>query len=565
MSTQRVYALLAVFTLFIGLIGYRVISFQLVRSDELSRQALAVRLEEDIVPAMRGTIYDARGVPLATNIPRARVWAVLSQVEDPAGLAVQLAPLVGETPEVLLTRLTTPEVDWVLLARQVSPEASDQLTALDHPGLVVEPEPGRVYPAHELAAHVLGFTNYEHEGAYGIEGEHDDVIGGIPGRLQGERDGEGNVIGLSPSTWQAPVDGADVVLTLDSAVQRIIERVLFETIQEQGASGGTIIVQDPRTGAILGMASYPTFDPNSFSEEDDISVFTNPAVSQVYEPGSTFKAIVMAIGIDLGVVTPDTVHDDAPGYVEVPGHAPITNNEGRVWGEETMTQVLEHSTNLGAIFVAQRIGRERFYQRLADFGIGKLSGVDLQGEERGILTKPWESDWNDTLYYTNAFGQGVAVTPVQLINALSAIVNGGHLMEPYVVAEEHWPDGSVVSYEPQVVREVISEETSATLRAMLYSVVENGTGIFAQVPGYAIGAKTGTAQIPSPDGGYMPDATTASIIGFGPVEEPQFSVLVKIDAPTESEWGETVAGPALQQVFTELFALYGIAPTEEVQ
>lgn len=562
MPAQRAYVLLAVFALFVGLIGLRVVSFQLVQSEELARQAQAERFDEDVVPALRGVIYDSRGVPLAANVPRTRVWAVLSQIDDRAGLAAQLAPIVGEPAETLLARLNTPDVDWVLLARRLPTAAADQLSALEHDGLVIEPEPGRVYPAGSLAAHVLGFVDYEQEGAYGIEGEYDELIGGTPGRLQGERDGAGNVIGLSPSTWEAPADGADVVLTIDSAIQRIIEQVLLDTIETQGASGGTIVVQDPRTGAILGMASYPTFDPNTYAEADDIGVFTNPAVSQLYEPGSTFKALVMAIGIDLGVVMPDTVHNDAPGYIEVPGHPPITNNEGRVWGEETMTQVLEHSTNLGAIFVAQQIGVERLFERLADFGIGKLTGVDLQGEERGILTKPWESDWNDTLFYTNAFGQGVAVTPLQLVNALSAIVNGGNLMRPYVVAEERHADGSVVAHEPEVIRSVISPEASATMRAMLHSVVENGTGIFADVPGYAIGAKTGTAQIPSPDGGYLPDVTTASIVGFGPVDEPQFTVVVKIDQPTESPWGETVAGPALQQVFTELFALYGIAPTE---
>lgn len=565
MPAHRAHVLLAVFVLFIGLIGLRVVSFQLVRSDELSQQALAGRFEEDVVPALRGVIYDARGVPLAANVPRARVWAVLSQIGDRAALAAQLAPLIGEPADALLARLNTPDVEWVLLARQLSTEAAQQLEALGHAGLVVEAEPGRVYPAGTLAAHVLGFVDYEHQGAYGVEGEHDDAIGGTEGRLQGERDGDGNVIGLSPSTWEAPVDGSDVVLTIDSAVQRIIEQVLLETIEEQGATGGTIVVQDPRTGAILGMASYPTFDPNRYAETEDIGVFTNPAVSQLYEPGSTFKAVVMAIGIDAGVVTPDTVHNDAPGYIEVPDHPPITNNEGRVWGEETMTQVLEHSTNLGAIFVAQQIGVDRLYERFADFGIGKLTGIDLQGEERGLLTKPWESDWNDTLFYTNAFGQGVALTPVQLVNALSAIVNGGYLMRPYVVAEEHHPDGTVEAHQPEIVRQVISAESSAIMREMLYSVVENGTGVFAEVPGYAIGAKTGTAQIPSPDGGYLPDATTASIIGFGPVEDPQFTVLVKIDQPSESPWGETVAGPALQKVFTELFALYGIAPTEEVE
>lgn len=553
---------MGVFLVFVALIGYRVVGMQVIRADALGERAVAERFSETMVPARRGDILDANGLPLATNAPSARIWGVLSQVEDRRTVAETLAPLLNLPVSVLQERLDTEGADWVLLASQIPSEAVPAIQQLALPGIILEPEPSRVYPNGTFLAHVLGFTNDEQVGNYGVEGAYDQVIGGTPGLLEGERDGEGNVIALSPSRWQPPVDGAALVLTIDSGVQQIIERVLLETIETNGAEGGTIIVQDPKTGAILGMASWPVYDPNAFTEVDDIGVFTNPAVSTLYEPGSTFKAIVMAIGIDDGVVSADTVHDDSPGYIEVPGHAPITNNNGRVWGEETMTQVLERSTNLGAIFVAQQIGTERFYRRLADFGIGKPTGIDLQGEEQGILTKPWERDWNETLFYTNAFGQGVAVTPIQLINAVSAIVNGGYLMEPYVVAEERWPDGSVVSHQPQVVRQVISEASSATLREMLQSVVDNGTGVFAAVEGYEIGAKTGTSQVPSPDGGYLEEATTASIVGFGPVDEPRFTVLVKIDKPKESPWGETVAGPALQQVLTELFQLYGIPPAE---
>jgi cell division protein FtsI (penicillin-binding protein 3) len=377
----------------------------------------------------------------------------------------------------------------------------------------------------------------------------------------GERDGVGNVIALSQSTWDPPVDGADLVLTIDSAVQRIVETVLAETIREQNAAGGTIIVQDPNTGAILGMASWPKFNPNSFDTVNDMAVFSNPAVSSVYEPGSTFKTIVMAIGIDDGAVSPDTIHYDAPGYREVPDHPPITNNNGRVFGEETMTEVLIHSSNLGAIFVAEHIGRDQFYQRLMEFGMGRETGIDLQGEEQGILIGPWQPDWSQTLYFTSSFGQGIAVTPIQLVNAVSAIVNGGKLMQPYVVSEVRSGD-DVSVHEPRVVREVISPESSAIMREMLHEVMVQNTSQFADVPGYRIGAKTGTAQIPSPAGGYIEDATIASIVGFGPVEEPQFTVLVKIDWPKESPWGDTVAAPAMGEVFNQLFKLYGIPPTE---
>jgi cell division protein FtsI/penicillin-binding protein 2 len=534
---------------------------QVVRSAEFGDQAVAERLQESSIPASRGDILDSNGVRLATNVPADRVSAIVSLIDDKRATAAALSPHIGRPAGEIEAALNQEGAEWVLLARRLSPEASATIAALDLDGIVLDPEPRRVYPEGSFASHVLGFANYDHEGNYGVEGAYDTEVGGTPGRIIGERDGAGNVIALSQSTWDPPADGSDLVLTIDSAVQRIIESVLAETVREQNAAGGTIIVQDPNTGAILGMASWPTFDPNSFDEVNDISTFSNPAVSSVYEPGSTFKSIVMAIGIDDGVVTPDTVHNDAPGYVEVPDHPPITNSNGRVWGDETMTEVLEHSANLGAIFVAERIGQDRFYQRLMEFGMGRETGIDLQGEEQGILTGPWEPDWNPTLFYTTSFGQGIAVTPIQLVNAVSAVINGGKLMQPYVVSEVRGEDETIV-HAPTMIRQVMSPESSATLREMLHSVVVNSAGAFANVPGYAIGAKSGTAQIPSPEGGYIDDATIASMVGFGPVENPQFTVLVKIDWPKESPWGETVAGPALGEVFSQLFKLYGIPPTE---
>lgn len=561
-ARRRTLAILFVFGLFVCLIAFRVIQVQIVRSQELAGKAAAERLVVDTVPARRGDILDARGMLLATDLPSARIWAILPNIEDRQATAGLLAPLIDQPVETIVTRLSAPDVEWLLLATQIEPDAVAAIEALELEGIVLEPEPLRYYPNAAFASHVLGFTNAAHEGNYGVEGALDETIGGDPGTLVAERDGAGNVIALSQSYWDPPEDGSDVVLTLDSAVQLIIEDVLRETITEQRAKGGTIIVQNPQTGAILGMANWPVYDPNDYGDVDDLATFANPAVSRIYEPGSTFKSIVMAIGIDDGFVTPDATFDDAPGYREVPDHPPITNNNGHIYGTLTMTDVLVRSSNLGAIHVAELIGAERLYQRLTQFGIGKPTGIDLQGEERGIVAKPWESDWNETLFFTNAFGQGIAITPLQIVNAYSAIVNGGHLMEPYIVAEQRLPDGSVVNHEPSVVRSVISEETSAEMREMLHQVVERRYDVYPQVPSYDIGAKTGTAQVPSPDGGYVEDTTIASIIGFGPVEDPQFVVLVKIDEPQETPWGETAAGPALGKILNELFILYGIEPTE---
>ena len=559
-STKRTAGLLLAFGVFALFIVIRVVHVQVVRSHELADRAVAVRLATDDVPARRGDIYDARGTLLATDLPSARVWAILDQIEDSHGAAELLAPLLGETVAELSAMLSTPDVEWLLLARQIEPSAVRAIEALDLDGILLEPEPKRFYPNGDFASHVLGFSNIEHEGNYGVEGGMDDVVGGESGTLIGERDGAGNVIALTPSYWDAPVDGSDLVLTIDSGVQLLIERVLRRTILEQNAKGGTIIVQDPNSGAILGMASWPDFDPNLYAETDDLGVFTNPAVSRVYEPGSTFKTVVMAIGIDDGVVTADSTFNDAPGYREIPDHEPITNNNGAIYGTQTMTEVLVRSSNLGAIHVAEKIGAERLFQRLTQFGIGKLSGIELQGEERGILTKPWERDWNETLFFTNSFGQGIAVTPIQIVNAYSTIVNGGWLMKPYVVAEEHRQDGETIIHGPEARRQIISEETSAIMREMLHQVVERRWEHYPQVAGYEIGAKTGTAQVPSPDGGYVEDATIASIVGFGPVENPEFVVLVKIDEPQETPWGETAAGPALAEILRELFLLYGVQP-----
>ena len=561
-SRRRTAGLLLAFGVFAAFIVVRVIHVQVVRSHELADRAVAERLETDEVPARRGDIYDTRGTLLATDLPSARVWAILDQIEDRQATADLLAPLLGETAAEVSATLATPDVEWLLLARQIEPSAVRAIESLDIDGILLEPEPKRFYPNGAFAAHVLGFSNVEHEGNYGIEGGMDDAVGGVSGTLIGERDGAGNVIALTSSYWDPPEDGSDLVLTIDSGVQLLIERVLRDTVLEQNAQGGTIIVQDPNTGAILGMASWPNFDPNLYAETEDLGVFTNPAVSRVYEPGSTFKTIVMAIGIDDGVVTAESTFDDAPGYREIPDHEPITNNNGAIYGTQTMTEVLVRSSNLGAIHVAEQIGAERLFQRLTQFGIGKLSGIELQGEERGILTKPWERDWNETLFFTNSFGQGIAVTPLQIVNAYSTIVNGGWVMKPYVVAEERRQDGMNIVYEPEARRQIISEDSSAVMREMLFQAVERRGEVYPQVAGYEIGAKTGTAQVPSPDGGYVEDATIASIVGFGPVDDPEFVVLVKIDEPQETPWGETAAGPALAEILRELFLLYGIQPEE---
>lgn len=562
LSARRLRVLLAAFVLFSGAVSYRVVSFAVLQGPVLAQRAEAFRYREDIVPAHRGDILDARGRVLATDIPADRVSAIVRQVEDPHRTAQLLAPLIGRSAEDIEAALTQPGREWVVLQRQLDPEVSAQIRALKLPGIVLDPEPKRAYPMGDFASQVLGFVNWEYRGAYGLEAAYDSVVGGIPGQLVGERDLAGNVIALGQSSWNPPKDGATLVLTIDSAVQYIAELVLDRTIEEQRAAGGTIIVMDVRTGAILAMANRPSFDPNRFTAVSDPALFVNPSVSATYEPGSTFKMITMALGLDAGVVTPQTVVNGGV-YRELPDGTRIYNALLQEFGPETMTEVLIHSSNVGAMEVVDRLGPERFYDGVERFGFGQPTGVDLPSEVEGIVNRPGTAGWSLTTFYTNAFGQGIAVTPLQLVTAVSAIANGGVLMRPYIV-QEIWDGQRIQVTQPTAVRRVIREETARTLSEMLAEVMDSYSTSF-RIPGYRIAAKTGTAEIPGPHGYERGEgATIASVIGYGPVENPRFCVLVKIDRPKESPWGERAAGPAFAEVFRQLLLLYGISPSQPV-
>lgn len=561
---RRINALLASFVMFCLAIGYRIISFQVVQSKALTSEAEAFRLQSDVIPAERGDILDARGRPLATNVPANRVSAVVAQLQDPQHTAQVLAPIIGRSASDIMGAITQPGEEWVVLQRRLPEQASQQIQALKLPGIVLNPELRRVYPMGDLASQVLGFVNDAYVGSYGVEGAYDSVVGGTPGKLVAQRDTSGNVIALANSVLQPPIDGSDLVLTIDSAVQRIVENALDQAIAQHGAPSGTIVVQNPQTGAILAMASRPSFDPNQYATVTNASAFENPATSAVYEPGSTFKVLIMALGLSTGAVTPNTVHDGG-SYRVLPGGAKVYNALHAAFGPENMMQILEHSSNLGAMWVSEQVGQDRLYPGLQSFGLGKPTGIDLPDEAGGILPLPGEPDWTLASLYTNAFGQGLAVTPLQLVNAASAVANGGTLMRPHVVQQIRGADG-MKAVSIRAIRRVITPETARQLTGMLVEAVAASTAYqqYVAVPGYDIAAKTGTAQVPSPGGGYDPTATIASVLGFGPASNPQFTVLVKIDRPQDTPWGESAAGPAFRTIFQQLLLLYALPPDHPV-
>ncbi|MFN8448592.1 MAG: penicillin-binding protein 2, partial [Anaerolineae bacterium] len=358
--------------------------------------------------------------------------------------------------------------------------------------------------------------------------------------------------------WQQE-RGRDVVLTIDRDVQFVAESELLDDINTYGASGGTIIVMNPRTGDILAMASYPSFDPNTYFNVEDESLLNNPAISDQFEPGSIFKVVAMASALEAGTITPDFTYNDQ-GSITVGGQQ-IRNWDGRAYGTVDATQILVDSLNVGMATIAVRMGPTSFYTMLDKFGVGRLTSIDLEGEQPGTLYVPGDENWSESNLGTNSFGQGVAVTPIQMITMAAAIANGGLMMQPRVVHEI--VDGqTVIPSHPANLGRPISAETAREVTDMMVAVVNEGLDGKASVPGYTIAGKTGTEQISTPIG-YEQGAAIASFIGFFPADDPQVIILVKLDRPTDF-WGSLTAAPAFAKLAERLAILLEI-PTDDVR
>lgn len=546
----------------LGISG-RLAYWQVLKAAPLQQKIAAQHTLDEQVPARRGSIRDTNGDMLAGNLSVDYVYAVPNQVKKPEEAAVLLSPILGVPPEKLFELLSDKERTYVRLmgSKRVPPEVSQQVAALHLAGIFLEPAASRVYPEKQLAAHLLGFVDAENQGWYGLEGQYEDIVGGRPGHIRAEKDTAGNEIGFSAREWQPPVDGQDLLLTIDRTIQYVAERELDRAIVQHRASGGTVIVMKPRTGEILAMASRPAFDPNVFeSYGDHPEVFANPAVTNLYEPGSTFKIVTMAGALNEKVVSPETTYQDS-GILHIGGYS-IRNWDGKANGLTNMTQLLEKSSNIGASWVAFKEGKDRFYKYVTAFGFGQPTGIDLQGEAKGIVKNPNAKDWAEVDLATNSFGQAISVTPIQMVTAAAAVANGGIMMRPYVVKQVVDPQThkAVRETQPQIIRQVITREAASTLLTMLWNAAENGETRGTLVPGYRVAGKTGTASIPV-EGGYDPNLTIASFIGAVPANDPQFVVLVKIDKPTDEPWGSLIAKPAFAIIAQEL-TRYLKVPTE---
>lgn len=555
----RLILLCVVLALWGGIIAIRLVYWQVIRHEDMVQRALDERMASIKAPAIRGNITDRHGYLLATSVIRFQVYASPKEIgrERFQTTAKKVAPLLGLPVESVYRQLEADkEYYYSPLRRYLTKDVADQVTAAAFTGIYSAPMVMRVYPADSLAQPLLGYTNIDGQGQYGVEGRYDKQLRGVDGILVAEIDSQGRPIPSGYRQFKAVQDGASLALTLDASIQYKAETLLHKAIEFNRAAGGTILILDPKTGAILASASEPRYNPNRYYEVRDSKVFNDPAIAIPWEPGSLFKIITMAAALDSGVITPDSTHY-CKGYVDVDGTRIFTWDK-RAHGQETMVQVLANSCNVGAVYAADLLGKDRFYQYVWRFGFGQPTGVDLAGEVSGILMMPGDRGWRRLTLANNAFGQGLTATPLQMAAAVAAIANGGLYMKPYIVQRIESARGTEV-IKPTAVAQVVSQRTARTLTNMLVAAQESVPNNQALIPGYRVAGKTGTAQVKIGDR-YDPELTMTSFVGYAPAEDPRFVILVKIDLPRRSHQAQEVAVPVFRDMAQWLLLYLRIPP-----
>ena len=560
---RRVAVIQAVFLGMAVLIAGQLVRWQVIERAELLLDMVPGRSYPQTVPSHRGLVLDRNRNLLALNNYDYTIEAAPNMIDkdDDAETANKLAAVLGQPVEDLLAAIEGDAL-YALVARRVPREVGKQVMALDLGGIFCRSVATRVYPEHTLAAHTLGFVAGDKvegtKGYYGVEGFYDKTLKGTAG-LRDERWDPWLPVSFADRrahNWTIPQDGRTLILTIDRMIQYLIEKELRSAVERYGAESGSIVVMDPQTGALLAVASYPTYDPNRFGQTAS-DLFVDPVVGVQYEPGSTFKVVTMAAALDAGAVQPTDVYHDV-GYIEVGGRI-LKNWDERAYGPVSMTDIMVHSLNTGIAHVSTVLGADRFYQYMNRFGFGHKTGVDLEGEVVGSMRQPGDPEWHESDLGTNSFGQGLAVTPLQMVVAVGAVANRGVMMRPRVV-DALIQDGGLIYAKRVSAGQVIGADAAQMITEMMVEVVEQGTPL-AQVEGYRIAGKTGTAQTPVV-GGYDPNLTIASFIGFAPVEDPKFVALVKLDKPTTSPWGTSTAAPTFANVARILFTQLEIPPDE---
>jgi len=548
----------------------RLFYVQAIKGQEYSAKAISQQSRKFEIPAHRGLVYinEASGLyPIALNNEVYTLAIDPKFVKDKQKTVNKITEVL-RIPEKDINAVLNSSSRYIELSKDISTDQATQLKKMELPGVILQPHASRFYSEGPLFSHVLGYVNDDGKGQYGFEQFSNDDLAGQNGQYNTTTDARGVPINSAENTLVNPKDGKSYVLTLDRGLQAVAAEAIKTAVESNKAESGSIIVMEPSTGAIKAMVNYPDYDPNAFRSVKDYSLFSNKAVSSLFEPGSGFKVLTMAAGLDSGKVTPTTKYDDT-GEIVVSGKT-IKNAENHKFGIQTMTDVIQKSLNTGVVFVLQQLGtdpkkitpasKQVFYDYLQKFGLGKVTGIEQAGE---VSSKVKLSTAYDVDYANMSFGQGISVNSMQLVSAVGVIANKGNLVKPHLIAGEVQNDQVVNPYKTQLVRNVMSAEAAAQTAQIMTQVVEHGSGYLTRMKGYSIAGKTGTAQVPRADGkGYEENKNIGSFIGFAPADDPKFVMFVRVDYPKVEGFAEKTAVPAFATVAKELFRYYQVPPTQ---
>ena len=549
----RLIALFVAMALALAGVVVRLAMLQVRESGAYAALGEEQRLRTEELGARRAEILDRSGSPLAITLEARDVYANPALVTDATGEAVQLSAALDVPRKRLTTALATPDTTFVYLARGVDLDVAQRITDLALPGIGVLPSEKRHYPAGALAAQVVGVVNVDGVGITGLERQYDQSLSGIPGARTVELSAMGQEIAGGVQIDEEPQPGPEIQLTIDRQIQFQAQQYLRTAVRANHAKGGTVIVMDPRTGDIFAMATFPTFDPNAFASVDP-SLLVNRAVTDTWEPGSVNKTITAGAALESGAVSP-TERFQVPATREIEGYT-IHDAEEHATEAMTLGDIIAHSSNVGISLVADRVGNEILQRTFRSFGFGAPTGVGFPGEAAGIM--PPDDGWSDITRATVSFGAGVAVSPLQMASVYATIANGGTYVQPRLVRATVSPDGTVTPAPPGERHRVLSPDTTKTLTEMLAYVVQDGTGYNAQISGYQVAGKTGTAKKVDSAGHYI-DRYVASFIGFLPASRPRVVVAAILDEP-DTIYGGVAAAPLFQHVARYAVQRLGIEP-----
>ena len=559
-SPRRLVALFVMFVLMFSAIGARLFVLQAVQFPRYARLAAEQRGRELTFAAQRGTIFDRSGESLAVSVELQTVFTDPVHVKDAYWTAKQLARVIGLPARVIEKKLhgSFPGDRFEYLARQVAPKVAKEVEKLDLPGVYMRPEPKRIYPSDRLASHVLGFVNADGDALEGIEFQYDDVLRGEPGRMTLEQDPSGRPLPQAEFIYERAEPGRSLYLTLDRDIQLITQEALAQAMRQHGADAASAIVMRPDTGEILALANMPDYDPNHFGDFTDLER-RNRAVTDNYEPGSAFKIVTASAGLQEGVFDPSTTIS-VPDELQVADRV-IHDSHYHAVESMTVTEIIEQSSNVGTVMLGLKLEPELIDQWIRRFGFGRETGLDFPGEAAGIVLDL--EDWWGSSIGTIPLGQGIAVTPIQMAAAFSTIANGGVWVEPKLVHATMEQNGDMTRSAPPARRRVLSRRTSHRMIEILRRVVAEGTGVMAQIPGYSVAGKTGTAQKPLSTGGYG-NSHIASFVGMAPARHPEIVAIVTLDEP-DPIWGGATAAPTFKVIAEEALRQLGVPPARNAE